>query len=79
MRDFNSLTPGRCGSNFKSAISQHMLQIKCMSTSCKINLKGMPHNILDGKSTMVKVKAWPGTKPLPEPMFTQIYATIWRH
>ena len=32
---FNSLTPGRCGSNFKTVISEHMSQIKFMSTSLK--------------------------------------------
>ena len=34
----NPLSPVslRCGSNFKSLISKHMLQIKFMSTSCEI-------------------------------------------
>ena len=29
----NTLAPRRCGINFKSVISEHMLQIKCMGTS----------------------------------------------
>ena len=40
----NSLAPGRCGSNFKSVIYEHMLWIKSTSTSCEIALRGMPQN-----------------------------------
>ena len=38
----NSLSPGRCGNIFKSVISEHMLWIKFMSTSCEIALRWMP-------------------------------------
>ena len=34
--DFNSITPGRCGSNFKSVISEHMFQIEFKGTSHEI-------------------------------------------
>ena len=35
----NSLTPGRCGSNYKSVTSEYMSQIKFMSISCEIALR----------------------------------------
>ena len=35
---FNSLAPGRSGKNSKSVISEHMLRMECMSTSCEIAL-----------------------------------------
>ena len=38
----NSLVPGRCGSDFKSVISELMLQMKSMSTSCA--LRWIPQN-----------------------------------
>ena len=34
--------PERCGSNFESAISERLLQIKFMSTFCEIALRRMP-------------------------------------
>ena len=56
---FNSLVPGRCGSKFKSVISEHMLWIyKFMNTSCKIALGWMPQNFYDDNSTFVQVMAW---------------------
>ena len=55
----NSLAPGRCDFNFKSVISEHMLQIKFMtSTSVEIALRWMPQNTFDDKSTLVQVIAW---------------------
>ena len=55
----NSLVPGRCDSNFKSAISEHMLQIKFMSTSCEIALRWIPQNTFDvDKSSLVQLMAW---------------------
>ena len=52
----NSSSPGRCGNDFESVISKHMLQIKFMST-CEITLRWMPWNTFDGKSTLVWVMA----------------------
>ena len=54
----NSLVPERCGGNFKSVISEHMLQSKFMSLSCKITLSWMPWNTCDDQSTLVQVMAW---------------------
>ena len=55
----NSLAPGRCDCNLKSVISEHMLQIKFMSsTSVEIALRWMPQNTFDDKSTLVQVIAW---------------------
>ena len=56
----NSLAPGRCGSDFdfKSIISENMLGIKFMRTSCEIALWWMPQNTFDGKSTLVQIMAW---------------------
>ena len=53
---FDSLAPGRCTSNF--IISQHILRIKFMSTSCEIALWQMPQNTCDNKSPLVQVMAW---------------------
>ena len=55
---FISLDPGRCVSNFKSVISEPMLRIKFMRTSCDIAFRLMPQNIFDDKSTLVQVMAW---------------------
>ena len=52
---FNSLAPEWCGSNFKSVISKHMLRIKFMSTSCQIDLRWIPQNTFDDKSTLIQV------------------------
>ena len=41
---FNPLTPRKCDSNVKSFISEHMLQIKFMSTTCEIALRWIPQN-----------------------------------
>ena len=58
-RKFNSLAPGRCGSNFKSVISKHIIWwINFMSTSCEIVLKWMPQNTFNEKSTLVQITAW---------------------
>ena len=55
--DMNSLAPEWCGSNFISALSKSMLQIKFMSTACEIALRWMPHGTLEDKSTLVQVGA----------------------
>ena len=46
---YKSLIPGRCGSNFKSAIMQHSLQIECMKQSREIALAWVPQSTFDGK------------------------------
>ena len=51
----NLLTPGRCGSNFRSVISEHMLWIKFMTTSFQIAFWRMPQKTYDDKSTLVQV------------------------
>ena len=43
---FNSSVPRKCSSNFKSALSKHILQIKFMGTSCEIDIKWMPQTPL---------------------------------
>ena len=53
----NSLAPGRCGRNFQSVVSEHMFQMKFMSTSCEIADRSMPQNTFDEKSTLVQVMA----------------------
>ena len=43
------MAPGRCGNNLYNVISEHMLRINFMSTSCEIALMWMPHNTIDDK------------------------------
>ena len=53
---------------------------------CEIHLRWFALDLTDDKSTLVQVMAWcrgneslsDGTKPLSEPMLTQIYVVIWR-
>ena len=47
----------RCGSDYKSVILEHMLQIKFMGTSCENALSWMPRNVFDDKSTLVQIMA----------------------
>ena len=49
----NSLVPGRCGSNSKSVIAEHMLWVKFMRTSFEITLMWMPHINVGDKSTSI--------------------------
>ena len=49
----NSLVPGRCGNNFKSVISEHILSIKFMSPSSETALRWMQQNSIDNKSSLV--------------------------
>ena len=55
---FNSLAPGRCGSNFASVFGKCILQNDILNTFCDIGLRWMSQNITDDKSTLVQVKAW---------------------
>ena len=54
----NSLTSGRCGSNFKSVFFKHTLWIRFMSTSCEIAFRWMPQNTFDVNSTLFQITAW---------------------
>ena len=56
IRVINSLTFEKC-SDFKSTITEHILQIKFMSISYESALWGMPQNTFDNKSTLVQVMA----------------------
>ena len=55
---FNSLATGRFQRNFRKVIFQLALVIGGLSISCKIVLKWMPVDLIDGKSTLVQVMAW---------------------
>ena len=48
---------GICGNNYKNVISEHMLQIKFMSTWYEIALRWMPQDTFDGNSTLLQVMA----------------------
>ena len=48
----NSLVPGICDSKFKIVISELMLCIKFMSSSCEIPLRWMPQNTPDDESKL---------------------------
>ena len=77
-----SLAPGRCGSNSKSVIFEHMLLIKFVSTSCEISLRWMPQNAFEDNSPLVEEGNGlvpSGNKPLHQPMLTQISVSIWYH
>ena len=52
------LVLGRCGSNFKSVITEHILQIKFISTSCEIPPSSMPQNTFNDKLKLVQVMVW---------------------
>ena len=55
---FNSLAPGRCGSNSKSIIFKLIIRNNNFCTHCEIALKWMPHNLTDDKSTLTWVMVW---------------------
>ena len=56
-RYLNSLTPGRCGCNFKN-IFKLISWIDTLSASRKTVVRWMPQNSADDKSTLVQVMAW---------------------
>ena len=66
---------------WKNVTFEPMLQIELISTFCGIAFRLMPRNTLDGKSNIGLGNGLvpSGTKPLPKPMLTQIYITIWHH
>ena len=51
----NSLAPWGCGNNFKSVISEYMLQIQLMRTFCESVVRWIPKNIFDNKSASLHV------------------------
>ena len=54
----NSLTPGRPGCHFKTAIFNLVLLIGIFTSSKDDALRWMPRNLTDDKSTLVQVIAW---------------------
>ena len=54
----NSVEPGRCDSNLISVFSEHMLQIKFMSTFLWNWSWCLPQNIFDDESELVQLMAW---------------------
>ena len=55
---FNSLSPVRCGSNFRSVIFKHIIQNSSLGTQCEIVLRWIQQNLMNEKSTLVQVMAW---------------------
>ena len=51
---FNSLTPGRCVSHFKSIIFKLIVQNYSLRTHFEIALSWMPQNLTNEKSTLVR-------------------------
>ena len=54
-----------------------MLQIKFVSISTEIALWWIPQNTFDDNIGSGNGLVPSGSKPLPEPMLTQIYVAIW--
>ena len=54
----NSLAPGKCSSNFKSANFKHIIQNYHFDTCFKIDIRCMPQNLTNKKSTLFQVMAW---------------------
>ena len=50
----NSSAPGRCGNDFKSVMSEQMLWVGFMSTSCKTAFKWLPQDTFDDMSTFTR-------------------------
>ena len=53
----NSLGPGRCGTNSISIIFKFIIQNNSLGTNSEIAIRWMPHNFINGKSTLVQVMA----------------------
>ena len=54
----NSLSPVRCGRNFKSTIFKLIIQNSSFGTHCEIALKWMPQNLTSNMATLVQVMVW---------------------
>ena len=78
---FNSLVPGRCGSNFLTMILKLIIQNYSLRTRSEIAYWWMQPSLADTRSTLVQLMSWcrQSNKPLHEAMLTQICAAIWRH
>ena len=55
---FNSLSPGRCGNNFKSIDFKLIKQNTRLGSHNEISLSWMKQNLINEKSTLVQVMAW---------------------
>ena len=74
--DVNSVIPGRCGCNLKYAsyiLISWVFPEKLLSCQCH-RTHWWWVNIGSGNGLVPS-----GNKPLPEPMLTHIYVTVWRH
>ena len=77
---FNSLAPEKFEWNFRYAISNRILVIDGSGISCEIALIWMSLDFTDAVNIGSGNGLVPsGSKPLPEPMLTQIYVVKWRH
>ena len=80
LKHFNSLAPGRFQFNFRSVIFKLTIVNGGWGTlwNCPQMNGTRPYwwwvNIGSGNGLVLS-----GTKPLPDPMLTQFYVTIWRH
>ena len=57
-RSLTHCPPGRCSSNCKIVIPEHILRIKFMSISCEIAAMRIPQSTFDDKARLVQVMAW---------------------
>ena len=55
---YNSLTPGRCGSNFIIMIFKLILWNDILNISCKVVIRRMPQKSVHDKSILVQVMDW---------------------
>ena len=69
------ISPDRCG-DFKS-VSEQMLWIKFVDTSCEIAIRRTPQNTFHDKLTLVRVMVW--CRQAPEPVLAQIHLAMWRY
>ena len=75
MRDIDSMTPVRCGCNFKSVIFELISRIQVLSISCKIGQ-------YDKTSLMISLhwfKYWPATVMQQAITWRSVEQISWRH
>ena len=76
----DSLVPGRFLFNFMKVIFKLTLENGGWCVSYEIALRWMPQYLTDDNNIGSGNGLVPlGSKPLPEPMLTQIYVAKWRH
>ena len=75
----NELWPEQNGWHIADDISRCIFLDKNHCSLIKFSLKLLPMGTINNKSALVQVMAWClfSTKPLPEPMLTMFYDTIW--